>query len=168
MCHLWKLLQSKSWVLITRKTIVYFFNAVSIWDERSDLLWSSFHDVSLCCPPWTSTVLPVNYISIKLEGKHFWSIRSLPETMPLLTKKCLLEENNPWIQHADTSRETLLVCGLPSCPWQVWMVWSRKGDPQSWTSSEPVRKIGSSLQRKPVLFTSEGSRVHPPVLFSVL
>ena len=95
-----------------------FFNAVSIWDERwlPDLLWSSLHDISLCCPPWTYTVPPVNYISIKLEGKHFWSIRLLPETMPLLTKKCLLEENNRCIQHADTSRETLLVCGLPSWP----------------------------------------------------
>ena len=95
-----------------------FFNAVSIWDERwlPDLLWSSLHDISLCCPPWTYTVPPVNYISIKLEGKHFWSIRLLPETMPLLTKKCLLEENNRCIQHADTSRETLLVWGLPSWP----------------------------------------------------
>ena len=99
--------------------LFHLFNAVSIWDERwlPDLLWSSFHDVSLCCPPWTYTVLPVNYISMKLEGKKiFWSNRFLPETMPSLTKKCLLEENNHWIQHADTSRETLLVCGLPSWP----------------------------------------------------
>ena len=99
--------------------LLHLFNAVSIWDERwlPDLLWSSFHDVSLCCPPWTYTVLPVNYISMKLEGKKFfWSNRFLPETMPSLTKKCLLEENNRWIQHSDTSRETLLVCGLPSWP----------------------------------------------------
>ena len=51
---------------------------------------------------------------------------------------------------------------------QAWMVWLRKGGPQSCTSSEPVRKMGSSLQRKPVLFMSEGSRIHSPVLFSVL
>ena len=86
------------------------------WEMITRLTVSSFHDVSLHCPPWTYTMLPVNYISIKLEGKHFWSIRFLPETMPLLTKKCLLEENNRWLQHADTLRETLLVCGLPSWP----------------------------------------------------
>ena len=68
-----------------------------------------------------------------------------------------------------TLRGRLCWCGVfPADHRQARMVWSRKGGPQSWTSSEPVRKIGSSLRRKSVLFMSEGSRVHPPVLFSVL
>ena len=68
-----------------------------------------------------------------------------------------------------THRGRLCWCVVfPADHWQAWMVWSKKGGPQSWTSSEPVRKIWSSFQRKPVLFMSEGSHVHTPVLCSVL
>ena len=68
-----------------------------------------------------------------------------------------------------THRGRLCWCVVfPADHWQAWMVWSKKGGPQSWTSSEPVRKIGSSFQRKPVLFMSEGSHVHSCFVLSSL
>lgn len=50
-----------------------FFFTSYLWEDGCslNLLSSSFHDIckSLCCTPYTYTVLYVNYTSIKLEEK---------------------------------------------------------------------------------------------------
>ena len=61
---------SKSYVLSTKKTYIlsYFFNFISIWDDRHSvsLLWSSFHDV---CKS--------NHYAIHLKFTQFSSVQLL-------------------------------------------------------------------------------------------